>query len=414
MKIIQNSLIENFLVFLMIIFIYVFNNQTVGIGNSVTNILILLFIFWELISTLYKRKIIKNAEQNSLIVFVIICAVSLMYSYNFTDSMIKVKTITVLILLLYSLIEYLNKDDKNITFLLKTLAMSGIIASLYIMVKSNWKSGIRVDNIIGDSNQVAAYISYAFTSLLYLIKTKNVKKPIGIVGLLIMFIANVLSGSRSGLIVTLLAFIAFLFLTIKPDKKAIIKIIFFTLICFVLLYLIYYIIINNEVLYKIIGRRYVSFFEIMSGHKSSINEKSTLERSLLLKLAWEKFTFSPFTIFLGNGIGYFASYWNSIGGRYAFCHNNYLELLSGVGIIGTIPYYYTYMKTYAINRKRILKKKNLYSILCFTILMQMLLMHWFIVFYYQKCEILYIAVFIYINALVKSENKKNQRIYVKE
>ena len=409
MKTLKISHIERTLLLLMCISIFIFNYQATGNGNVITNILILAFIFLEIILVIGKCKVLKNYEIFSFVLFLVCCFISCIYSFNESDSLIKVKTILILVLLLFALVEFLKKDEKNFNFLLKTLAFSGSIASLYLIINADWKSGVRIDNIIGDSNQVGAYIAYSFTVLLFLVKTKNVNKVLGISGLVVMFIANMLSGSRSALIVTVLSLIVFWFISIKPDKKMVLKIIFSLILGVILLYLLYYFIMNNEVLYNIIGKRYVSFFEIISGEQSSINETSTQTRSMLIDLAWNKFIYSPFTILFGNGIGYFASYWESIGGRYAFCHNNYLELLSGVGIIGTIFFYFTYVKTLLICIKKIKKDRDLKSIMCMIILMQMLIMHWFVVFYYQKCEFLFISIFVYFNYHILKK-KKTEKI----
>lgn len=406
-KIISLCTVERAILMMMCVFIYIFNYQTDGMGSSITNAIIICFIALEIIFIIKKNNFQKNQEIISLAGFVIICFFSCLYSYNFKDSLIKVKTLVILFLLVLCIFNFLKRDKKNIIFFLKSIAISGVLSSIYLITMSDWKSGVRIDNILGDSNQVAAYIAYSFTVLLYLMKTKNVSSTYGIIGMMLMFVANVLSGSRSALIVTFLAGIVYLLMGMKREKNKFLKILVIAIIAVVILYGVYYLIMNNEVLYNIIGRRYVSFFEIMNGKSSSINETSTQTRTYLIELAWKKFTNNFFTIIFGNGIGFFASYWVSVGGRYAFCHNNYLELLSGVGIIGTICFYYVYLKTLFFNIHKYREDKSQSSILCITLLIEILLMHWFVVFYYQKCEMLFLAIFIYFNSL-KNKGEKNE------
>lgn len=389
--------LEKILLLFTIVFIFIFNYQTTGYGNIITNGLIILFIVYELIRILKKGKVKKIKEIITLILFVVICGFSYLYSYNPTDTLAKVKTMIILVFLLISILKFLENDECNFEYFLKIIAFSGILSCVYMFLNSEWKSGIRVDNIIGDSNQVGAYLAYSFSVLFYLYKSKKVKSIYAISGMILIFCCNIISGSRSALLVTFLGAVIFSFMTIKKNKTMILKIIGIVFISIVGLYGLYYLIMNNETLYQIIGNRFVSFFEIISGKQSSINETSTQTRAYLISLAWNMFTRNPGTILFGNGIGYFASYWVSVGGRYAFCHNNYLELLSGVGIIGTILYYYTYIKTLIIQMKEYKTNHSDKSALCLVILIQIFLMHWFVVFYYQKCEMLFLAIMVYLN-----------------
>ena len=405
-KIINFATIEKVIVALMCIFIYIFNYQTTGFGNTVTNIIIIDFIAMEMLFVIKKNNLVKNHEIISLFIFLAICLFSCIYSFNSSDSLVKVKTLCILLLMLIGLMCFFKKDKNNIDFFLKSISISGVLSSIYLIFLFDWKSGVRIDNVLGDSNQVATYIAYSFIVLLYLLKSKKTKKIYSILGLVLMFIANILSGSRSALIVTFLGGIIYVFMSMKPNKTKIFKTIFIFIIALIVLYFLYYFMMNNETLYNIIGKRYISFFEIINGGSSSINETSTQTRSHLIDLAWGKFTENFWTILFGNGIGFFASYWTTVGGRYAFCHNNYLELLSGVGIIGTICFYYTYIKTLLVQLKDYKKNHSQTSVLCVSLLIQIYLMHWFVVFYYQKCEILFLVILIYFNYLVKKEKEK--------
>ena len=277
-KIINFVTIEKVIVALMCVFIYIFNYQTTGIGNTMTNIIIIIFIAMEMLFVLKKNNIVKNHEITSLIIFWAICLFSCIYSFNSSDSLVKVKTLFILLFMLIGIVCFLKKDKKNIDYFLKSISLSGALSSIYLIFMSDWKSGVRIDNILGDSNQVATYIAYSFLVLLYLLKSKKTKKIYSILGLLLMFIANILSGSRSALVVTFLGGIVYIFMSMKPNKTKVFKTILIFIIALIVLYFLYYFIMNNETLYNIIGKRYISFFEIINGGSSSINETSTQTR----------------------------------------------------------------------------------------------------------------------------------------
>lgn len=392
---IMNKL-EKMLLFLSIITIFIFNYAS-GFANLITNLLIIVFIAFEFIVCIKNKKLNFNKNIIYYILFVCLCTVSIVYSYDYLETFTKVKTLIILLLYLFSIFNY-SRNEENIMWLIKSIVISSIFSSIYVLMNFN---GTRVNDIIGDSNQVAAYLAYSIPLIIMMLKKKKINKYFGVMGLLIILLANVLSGSRSGLLVTIIGFIVCYFDKEKLTKRKLLKFFITSTLFVCLLYFAVSLIMNNPVLYKVIGSRYVSFFEIITGGTSSIKEQSTITRQLMLGLAWNKFIQSPFTIFFGNGIGFFASYFETFSfGWHAFCHNNYLELLSGVGMIGFLLYYIPYFKEFILAIKN--KNNNIIYKCKYAIFIQMFLMHFFVVFYYQKCEIIFLAFL-----LSELSNKRN-------
>lgn len=407
MKKISINLIEKIILTITIIMIFLFNYSEISILIVLTNLFILTFIFIEIIQIL-KNKVLKCSKGLlPYLVFLTFCFLSLFGAYNIDDSLEKIKTLITLLLFLVSLVNFIQKDDNNIKFFLSLVSKVTVLASVYILINFDWSN--RATGIIGDCNQVAAYMSYGLTILILGYKERIVSKYWFIFGLPLILFVNILSGSRSGLIVSVLGVVLFLFNSNRKgnfNKKNVIKNLMTIIICITIVSFIYEQIMTNETLYKLIGSRYTSFFEIMSGKKSSINETSTTTRLFMLNLAWERFTLNIKTFFLGNGIGFFASYFETQpGGWNAFCHNNYLELLSGIGILGAISYYYIYFKYI---KKYIRSSKNNYNRAGMIIIIQMLLMHLFVVFYYQKCEYIFISIIIYL-LYIRKENINEEK-----
>lgn len=388
----------------MIIFIYIYNYQTSGFGNTVTNLLILLFIGIEFLVVIgHKGRMVYNNSVNSYIFFLLSCMISVTYSFAQKDSLAKIKTIFILLLFLFALTEFL-RNTENIFFMLRAVALSAIIAGIYLLVKSDWATGSRMTGVIGDSNQVGAYLAYSLTVLMYCHKRKLIPAFICFPATILMLSVSILSGSRSSTVITLFSIGAFVILTVKKNKFKPLKLLSLFIFGILILLIIFHLIMTNELLYKIIGSRFVSFFEIMSGGNSSINENSIIERTLMRDLAFQKFTESVGTFFGGNGIGYFSAYYLSLGGRYCFCHNNYVELLSGVGIIGTVFYYFPYISSgyYALKNYSSIYKYEAITVII--LLIQISLMHWFVVFYYQKLEFIFISIIICFGKILKNEN----------
>jgi len=140
-------------------------------------------------------------------------------------------------------------------------------------------------------------------------------------------------------------------------------------------------------LYEIIGIRIESMFQIFNGEKSTINENSILERQIMLREGWELFLQRPV---MGNGIGSFARYIYPILGKAAFCHNNFLELMCGVGIVGALVYY-SFHVMIAVDA---FENKSPQTMVALAIMLQMVVAHIAVVFYYQKLEILFMVLLI--------------------
>ena len=402
--------LEQIIFFGMVFFVFIFNYQEESYKKLLTNSLIIVFITYEFaIKIRGNNWHLRNSYYSmSFLLFLIVCLVSISYSSSFYDSADKVKTLFILFLLFVSL-ETFFCDAKMVDFGIITITLCSLISCIYLLTNSDWLTkGSRISGVIGDSNQVGAYMSYSLIVVLLCLKKKLLPRIICISSIIFIFLSNILSGSRSALVVTIIGMFIFLILSEENKKNKILKIVLVFILSIVGVYFLYNLIMTNEILYRVIGIRYASYFDIISTGKSAINENSTFERTFLRQLAWDRFINSPRTIMLGNGIASFNSYYVSVGGESKFCHNDYLELLSGVGIIGTIFFYSPYVVIFIRNFKQNFKIKKAEFALVSAIIIQMLLMHWYVVFYYQKLEFMFLALFAGI--LSNKNNDTNKKI----
>ena len=174
---IKKDYIEKVLFTLMSFFVFIYNYQEENYGNTITNGLILLFIFFELFINLDKshNKLNINFYTYFILLFDILCALSILYSSAFVDSLNKEKTLIILLVMLISLNYFLAYDYRT-KFSIIILSICAIFAAVYLMSKSNWRTGRRIGLIIGDSNQVGAYMAYSLCVILLCMK-KNICLP---------------------------------------------------------------------------------------------------------------------------------------------------------------------------------------------------------------------------------------------
>lgn len=382
--------LRDFFFFVTVLLISIFNFDTAGLGQAFTNLSIILFVLIQSIHVLRRKSMLINAQILAFLLFWLICVLSCVYSTAQADSLEKSKTLIVLFALLLCTYNYLILDQK-LLFAMKCVAVSSVIAAVYL-VAASWSlfwSGERISNVIGNANLAGSYLAYGCPVVFYAFKTKRLTKYFAVPGMGFITLAIVFSASRSSLFILIIGLVLTqLFMPEASENrirgKKLLQIIGILLLFVLLLYFI----MTNETIYKVFGSRIVSFFEIMGGKQSSIHENSTQTRFQFAFMAFRRFCASPI---LGHGIGTFAAYLQSEIGRYAFSHNNYLEILQGVGVIGAVPYFYIYISLLKNSIKLFSRHRERTIVPAIVILVQMLLSHILIVFYYQKLEYVFLA-----------------------
>ena len=89
-------------------------------------------------------------------------------------------------------------------------------------------------------------------------------------------------------------------------------------------------IMNIQGLYATLGVRIESALAFFSGDDTA--DSSAATRMEMIETAWNMFTQKPIT---GYGLNTFAE----IAGFNAYAHNNYMELLANLGLVGVLLYY---------------------------------------------------------------------------
>lgn len=128
------------------------------------------------------------------------------------------------------------------------------------------------------------------------------------------------------------------------------------------IYLIVYFVMNNDVLYGLVGIRMERMFRMLTGGPAV--DGSTLERLYFMETAWKLFLHNPI---LGIGLNNFSAYLASIGySNVVYSHCGFLELLSTLGAVGFCIYYFMYVKVI----RQLMKpafKKDLLAVLLFVV-----------------------------------------------
>lgn len=393
-KITINKIIE-FVLFFYILSLY-FLTQQEGL-NLISNAsaLVLIFLIW--VNVLMKNKKIKiNNFSIMYTLFIISCIVSIFYAEDGNTSFIRTRTLILSFVLMFSLLNYINSIEM-IKKILSYFVISGFLMSTFILFTSDFSHVTRMGSEIGNVNTIGMLINLsAVISFYHILETKSYK-------LLPIFIINTISilltGSRQSLIFLVISIVFLLFFV---SKGSIMKKTKYLFIGLSILIFTFYLIYNVPIFYQIIGVRMESLLELLSGRGTS--EGSLNTRTSMLKFGIDWFKDQPL---LGYGVDNYRYLLNNRVSRFTYSHNNIIELLVGIGIVGTFYYFAALFIVLKGLFKITNSKSNNIQYLFITILISYLVMSISSVYYYDKSFNIILAVSSALPNLYYKEKNKN-------
>lgn len=338
-----------------------------------------------------KIRIKWSALFGYIITFASYCGLSSLWAHDPSYSVQQCITIIELAICAYILyICYVQ--DQSVLTLWKILMYSGVIVSVYTIITVGVSgimrgliSGTRLELGYTNINSVALLDTYAILIAVYYMVFHRTKKYLWFVPLYILIVLA--SQTRKAFIALVVGIVILVYF--KSKAASIPKKIMIAALSVVGLYFAYNIISSIEVFEPILIKFERAFNAFMG---EGYVDNSTRQRAEMNRIGYEQFLNNPL---LGMGIGnpriLLKGMW---GTNYPYLHNNYIELLAGGGLIGTILYYvmyiYVLVKTF-IYRKAKYPPKYVIWVVC----ANALLLDYFMVTYYSKITYIFF-VFLYI------------------
>lgn len=223
-------------------------------------------------------------------------------------------------------------------------------------------------------------------------KKESVKYKPAIIVICALFC--LLAGTKKALLATLIGISVFVLLN-KPSK--IVKnVILISLVSI----LGYAVLINVPFFYDLIGNRLEGLFSLLT---SGEGDSSSNSRYNYIDLGLYHFNNRPI---LGHGINCFQTLKGAYG---SYSHNNYVELLFSLGIVGFLCYYmmYIYVLFSAIKQYRTRRISNLSIAISFIIICLMMDFAW--VSYYSRSTYMYITI-----CLLLIDESRNYKPVIRE
>lgn len=231
------------------------------------------------------------------------------------------------------------KDENKLRIVMKTFFWAAICLIVVVLFNiDQFEEGVRFGAMLNEeenlwnSNNIGMTTCFAlfFGYIVYFHDSKFWKQFLFLIIGVGMFILILLSGSRKCMIMLPIPILYFLYK--KNIKYFLISIPAGAAIIIGL----YYLIMNVPLLYSVMGYRMEDMFNIISGNTTGTED---ISRALLAEYGIQWFKERPL---FGYGLNAFRELSNQtaiFAGRNFYAHNNYIELLVDVGLVGTLLYY---------------------------------------------------------------------------
>ena len=334
--------------FCLYIFISSLANDMV-FPSSIGSLTLYLFLGYSVLYILLNKKLKINRIIKWMLVFIAFCVFTMLYSPEkgfLSDSEFY------LLIVNFILILFLSQYDININDI-KKISWANILSGgflIFILFARGNLTGFSTSNrfgqdLFGNSNILANLLMksalYAIWLLVYS-ENKIIHKMVLTLCLVASYYGMFLSGGRKFIIIP--AIFLYILLFFKRDSRGRKHLVKYTGVVIAIVIAVYYLIMNVPAFYAVIGERMESLFSfIRTGH--SISGKSAEIRVTMIEIGFNKWMDSPIW---GYGFDSFKYYNRLMTGHFYYSHNNYIELLYDLGIIGFAIYYWFYWKLFYV------------------------------------------------------------------
>lgn len=266
-----------------------------------------LFAFWCFLSVIFGESYKSSLYGTRGIVECLLCGLVISCYINSYDSLIKI--------------------FKYMLFSSYFLLIKVLVTVPYEAILSRTFSDTLNANSIGMRFAISCLILFC----LYLQRLINWKYFV--LSYIVFMLGTLFTGSRKALFIFLCGSI----LILVFRAKNILNLIIFLMLAITLAIACYYVIMNIELFYEMIGRRVQGLINVFLYGKNR-GDASTQERIYLISVALDYWKKKPL---LGYGINSFGEIvrYSNYGRINLYSHCNYVELLFGVGVFGTLIYY---------------------------------------------------------------------------
>lgn len=331
----KNQRLTFSIVLMMLYIFFLYNAQQTLFPPVIHSIVMYAFLGWTALSIVSKNTLSLSKYTLWYLGMIGISFVSFIWASDVAFDSIYTMIVTLLITLCF--VHTINSYEK-LELCFRTFVISADVMGILLVVTGQLDfSGVMGErlgqSITGNANIFSALlmIAVAFASWLFVYKEKKFSKIVYLASFVFLLLLMAISGGRKTVIAVVLCLVWFI---LTKDSKTFFKK-FKNLIKVILVVLaLYFSIMKVPFLYEVIGERFEGLFSMLSGGSSSVSSDKL--RQQLIKIGIEGWMQKPV---LGHGLDTYKFYNQRITGHFYYAHNNYVELLYDLGIIGLVLYY---------------------------------------------------------------------------
>ena len=265
--------------------------------------------------------------------FIILSVISSIWADSFATSFVPLSKILQILAVTYCLILYIDSEEKLERYIYTVLAAS-VFLILFIYVRTppaQWFAGFLGSVTRYNTNDVGCAISICVLLSFYEGYIKHKKLCFAICAF--SFLTVILTSSRKSLFMSALGIIMIVMFNYRARNY------FLRLLCILAAGVLAFVLIYQiPSLYNTVGVRLDSMVEYFMNDKSA--DYSIALRRFYIDISKSIFAEHPL---LGAGFNNFSYLIRSYNRAYSYAHNNYWEILAGLGIVGFITYYWFYV-----------------------------------------------------------------------
>lgn len=357
---------------------------------------------------MYRNLVVKNTTILKMeLLLVIYFFFHTLFGFTIDDDLSRSYLLTMMINLIAIIcITRIINSRKQIEFTMKVIIGVSLILSFYIVIVDfgNLFSGHLGEEIeklltggVYSHNDVSLVAATSVLFLMYFYM-KNERFHFHKAQIIYLSMFVILTGARKSFLLIVLALLIYpmLFSKIEAFSPLVfMKTCFKVVGAILVVLLIFYILLTNNFLYDVIGRRFEGYFIGLSS--SQFMESSASTRQIMIETAKLLIARKPM---IGYGLNTFRMFEGSFN---TWSHNNYLELWVSGGIIPVIIYYSYYF--IIIKKLLMIKLDNMAGM--FLVYMSFLFVHDYLSVSYISRYVMFMLVLVNVFIISKERSHSN-------
>lgn len=231
-------------------------------------------------------------------------------------------------------------QDNDIEQFIKVIVLGGYIVVIYVIVFYGWNvitqmvGKTRISNDAINANTLGICIAYALIGNIYLLLKKELKwwYILALPAIVVLIVTE----SRKAILIVAIGSVLLLMVADKNKKNKVTNLLKNCIILIGCIFIFYW--LSNSLAFSGVTERIIQLISGLFGGSNA--DSSTLIRFKMIQIGMQLFKEHPF---LGIGIDNAKFIAGPIFGLETYyLHNNYVELLADVGMVGFIIYYSIY------------------------------------------------------------------------